>query len=218
MSVRRVFRTHNVRIVLEGREKAAKQSKQLVSCTRGLYLSKSQIPQDRTIPLGRALICATSSRPASARIRQKIISSDRSLGNAGNGMRGDKRTSYIQVCSFVTLTFTYKWSFHHWALQAACTCVRLSKTTTSIPLPKSREYERARVFCNFASTCPTKTRELWITDCATLGRCVPARLPCREHYSPWNILRRRKDESYRTGACRRLCIRRGGRQPDEAIA
>jgi hypothetical protein len=25
------------------------------------------------------------------------------------------------------------------------------------------------------------------------------------------------DESYRNGACRRLCIRRGGRQTDEAI-
>lgn len=45
-------------------------------------------------------------------------------------MRGDKRTSYIQVCSFVTLTFTYKWSFQHGALQAARTSVRLSKTTT----------------------------------------------------------------------------------------
>ena len=103
--------------VLEGCEKTAKQSRQLASCTRRLYLPKSQILQDRTISLGRALICETSSRPASARIRQKIISSDRSLGDSGNGMRGDKRTSYIQVCSFVTLTFTYKWSFQHWALK-----------------------------------------------------------------------------------------------------
>ena len=78
--------------------------------------------------------------------------------------------------------------------------------------------ENTNVLVCIASTCPTKTRELWITDCATLGRCVPARLPYREHYSPWNILRRRIDGSYRTGACRRLCIRRGGRQTDETIA
>jgi len=111
------------------------------SCTRGFCVSTSEIPK---IVRLHSITRPSARPPLDLRVHQEIISRDPSFADTRYAMRGDGRTSYIQVCSHETLAFTYKLSISHSALQAARTRVEASKITTSRPVPDSRECERAR--------------------------------------------------------------------------
>ena len=169
-------------------------------CTGESWASKSQVPQDPT-PSRAHLINILSIYE-----HTKSFPAPEPWRYPGNGMRGDRRTSYIQICICLTLTSTYKCSFQHSALQAARTDIELREITTSNPMSESREHESA--WRKHLPNQDARVMDYWLRN---LGRCVPARHPTSQQTR--NLIH----ESYRNGACRRLCIRCGGRQTDETI-
>lgn len=170
------------------------------------------------LPLIHRPVTRSSARPPLDLQMHRDIASDPSLAVPEMEYAGTNvpRIFKHQLCSYVTLAFTYKCFFPS-HIRLFKPRVPVSNRAQQRLANLRREGEDTSVSIAISSTCPTKTRDLWITDCATLGDVLRAdSLPRRRNLGPrgW---RRRIDESYRNGACRRLCIRRGGRQTDEAI-